>query len=344
MSHKESTHLSDEYSQTHDISNVLNFPVIQSTNMSLSQVLCCGAEDDGIFKLKDSRFFTERQGSTLPRPLEIRAVNKGNPDPRAGNFKRPPPVSIPSLGLFVKYGGDVTVTEAQTQLSLRSRLSGSVPIPEVYGWAVDNGQTFIYMELVEGVALYEVWGRLGEPDRLGICEELRAMIQAWRALKQLEDPPYIGKLDILTLYGFNLTRSVGSYGRQPINDIHLNHRPELVGPFQGQDAVQQLHERYQLDIRNDEAIVFTHNDITPPNIMVTRDPTPRVAAIIDWAQSGWYPAYWEYCKAKQVGFDPEKMSEELQDEWQEKYVPKIIDEVDNESCYYRWLYFMLDKV
>jgi aminoglycoside phosphotransferase len=143
---------------------------------------------------------------------------------------------------------------------------------------------------------------------------------------------------------FILTRSLGSWGRQPINDIFLNGRPKLLGPFQGQDAVQQLHELYQLNIRNDEAIVFTHNDITLPNIMVTRDSTPKVAAIIDWAQSGWYPAYWEYCKAKQVGFPPRMMSVELQDEWREKYVPKLIDEVDNESCYYRWLYFMLDKI
>jgi hypothetical protein len=286
----------------------------------------------------------ERRGSTLPRPLEIRALNKNNPNPFAENFNRPPPVSISSLGLFVKYGGDVTVTETQTPVGLRSRLNGSVPISEVYGWAVDNGQTFVYMELVEGVALNEVWGQLGEPDRLGICEELRAMIQAWRGLKQLEDPPYIGKLNILMLHRFILTRFVGSWGRQPINCIFITERPELLGPFQGQDAVQQLHELYQLDIRNNEAIVFTHNDITPPNIMVTRDPTPRVAAIVDWTQSGWYPAYWEYCKAKQVGLTPEMMSSELQDEWREKYVPKLIDEVDNESVYYPWLYFTLSKI
>lgn len=40
--------------------------------------------------------------------------------------------------------------------------------------------------------------------------------------------------------------------------------------------------------------VFTHGDLNPFNIMVHGN---RVASIIDWEFSGWYPFYWEYTSA-----------------------------------------------
>lgn len=45
-------------------------------------------------------------------------------------------------------------------------------------------------------------------------------------------------------------------------------------------------------------IVFTHGDVRPANIMVTheKDDVWRVAAIIDWESSGFYPSYWESVK------------------------------------------------
>ena len=97
-----------------------------------------------------SSVFTEKRASALPQPNEIRAVNRKSADPYAENFSRPPPVRIPSLGLLVKYEGDVTVLEARTQLKIREKLLGQVPIPEVFGWTVDGSQGFIYMHLIEG--------------------------------------------------------------------------------------------------------------------------------------------------------------------------------------------------
>lgn len=48
---------------------------------------------------------------------------------------------------------------------------------------------------------------------------------------------------------------------------------------------------------DDSPITFTHADLHQSNIMVTSDAPYRVVAIIDWHQSGWYPDYWEYCRA-----------------------------------------------
>jgi hypothetical protein len=44
-------------------------------------------------------------------------------------------------------------------------------------------------------------------------------------------------------------------------------------------------------------VYFTHGDFTLTNIIVSGGPGSwKVAGIIDWEQSGWYPEYWEYCK------------------------------------------------
>lgn len=108
---------------------------------------------------------------------------------------RPSPVAIPSLGLFVKYGSEVTVIEALTQRRIRQLLGDQVPIPEVYGWAKDGGQVFIYMELVQGVTIQDRWARLNEDERQDLCKELRCMATAWRGLAQdeVEGDIFIGR-------------------------------------------------------------------------------------------------------------------------------------------------------
>lgn len=45
-------------------------------------------------------------------------------------------------------------------------------------------------------------------------------------------------------------------------------------------------------------IVFSHGGLHPRNIVVSAGPNPRVVSIIGWEQAGWYPAYWELCKAR----------------------------------------------
>jgi hypothetical protein len=51
---------------------------------------------------------------------------------------------------------------------------------------------------------------------------------------------------------------------------------------------------------DDVLIVFTHSDFHHSNILMSWDEngTPRVAAIVDWHQSGWYPAPWEFYKTR----------------------------------------------
>lgn len=58
--------------------------------------------------------------------------------------------------------------------------------------------------------------------------------------------------------------------------------------------------------------------------------SPQVLALIDWHQSGWYPAYWEHCKAR--------WTTKIGDEWEVEYLPRILEPV---GMYDYWDYFVL---
>lgn len=81
---------------------------------------------------------------------------------------------------------------------------------------------------------------------------------------------------------------------------------------------------YRDMLPDDCAIHFTHADLNPVNIMVSKDSPCRVMAIIDWEQSGWYPSYWEFFKVE--------MTTKLGSEWQTEYLPKLLKEPDPDCC------------
>jgi hypothetical protein len=60
-------------------------------------------------------------------------------------------------------------------------------------------------------------------------------------------------------------------------------------------------------------------DLQRSNILTTSEGQhpSHVLAIIDWHQSGWYPAYWEYCKAQ--------WTVEPGDEWVTKDILEIME-------------------
>ncbi|OKL59617.1 hypothetical protein UA08_05445 [Talaromyces atroroseus] len=271
--------------------------------------------------LPESSFFKERRAPALPTPAEIRAVGKKLGDSRATDFDRPSPVMFPSLGMIVKYGANVTVVEAQTQMVVYKHLKGQVPVPEVFEWTED--QRFIYMPLIEGETLQERWSGMDEDERQDVCEELKHMAKAWRSLQE--------------------DRYDSSIGKQPLNEIFLGSHSNLAGPLEGPNAVQQFQDGCGMEIKEEVPIVFTHDDFVSPDILLTPGPNPKVAAVIDWGQAGWYPAYWEYCKARRVKLNPELFNDAIQEEWHMKYLPLILDPMDNELIYFPWLYFVLSK-
>ncbi|RYO79250.1 hypothetical protein DL766_003826 [Monosporascus sp. MC13-8B] len=166
--------------------NTGHFSASMATN-DTPELSACSAPTPTAKVFPQSSFFQERRAPALPSPAEIRALNEASGHCRATSLNHPPPVIIPSLGLAVKYGADVTIAEVEAQVLMRERLQGRVPVPEVFGWAEDSGQQFIYVSLVEGDTLQARFSTMNESERQAVCKELRSMVNAWRALTQESD-------------------------------------------------------------------------------------------------------------------------------------------------------------
>jgi hypothetical protein len=69
-----------------------------------------------------------------------------------------------------------------------------------------------------------------------------------------------------------------------------------------------------------------------------------VAAVIDWAQAGWYPSYWEWCKAKWVMMPGDDMDDATQEQWRQHYLPLVVDPLPDSTVYYPWFRFWLANV
>lgn len=141
---------------------------------------------------RDSSFF-KRNGTELPSPKEIREE-----DIKVNGFRarsrRPPPIPFEELGLVVKYGSVITIAEAQCLWYFNRYMKDTVPTPELFGWYQDGGETFIYMELVDGDTLEDAWPSLSPEEQDIICGQLRTCVEAWRSLRQEAEPYYVGKI------------------------------------------------------------------------------------------------------------------------------------------------------
>lgn len=142
---------------------------------------------------QDSSFFSRNgPNAVLPSPSQVLA-KRAEEDSRF-EHRSDRPVFYGSLGLVVKLGQDprVTVAEGQCLWALR-RYSPQVPVPEIYGWAIEGKWVFLYMQLIKGTTLEKRWESLSRIERTGICEQLRLMLAELRQLRQDPNDRFLGK-------------------------------------------------------------------------------------------------------------------------------------------------------
>jgi hypothetical protein len=79
----------------------------------------------------------------------------------------------------------------------------------------------------------------------------------------------------------------------------------------------QIPDPFRKFLPDNARIVFTHADLHPSNIMVSADASGHILAVIDWHQSGWYPEYWESCKAL--------FTSDFEGDWATQYIPQFVE-------------------
>lgn len=109
------------------------------------------------------------QKVSLPSSAEVLAQHKRS-SPRSLRV-----AAFEEFGLVVKFRWPprVRLDDALTMRALREAFpKGEVPIPEVFGWRLEDGMNFIYRSLVIGVMLCDMWPGLSESHKITICKIL----------------------------------------------------------------------------------------------------------------------------------------------------------------------------
>ncbi|KAJ5698120.1 hypothetical protein N7462_000125 [Penicillium macrosclerotiorum] len=255
----------------------------------------------------ESSFFQE-PNKCLPTPEQVKALSKD-----IGTTPQPQPVKFKNSGVFVKFGPYVTIAEAQCLWMIKKAFSNQIPVPEIFGWRVDEQKNvFLYMELIQGRTLLESWDTLDKLDKSSLVDQLRQIVQDLRSLEQnpLLDP-YIGSISGQRVqdYVFESFPNAGPFASiKDFNDWFAS-LPQTQAPNKFEDPYRHL-------LPDSGTIKFTHADLHRGNIMVSSSKPVRILAVVDWGLSGWYPDYWEFCKACYTSYEGE--------EWRQEWINEFL--------------------
>ncbi|CAG8175671.1 unnamed protein product [Penicillium salamii] len=256
----------------------------------------------------DSSFFKE-PGNSLPTPAQVRALSKdiyANPQPRPIIFEEP--------NVFVKFGPYVTIAEAQCLWMIKRALGDEIPVPEIFGWRVDEeNYVFLYMEIIQGQTLQDGWSGLNSLDKSSLCDELCQILKRLRRLEQDPSDHYIGSLNHQKLldYVFQSYPKTGPFLTiKDFNDWFSCLPQSRLSPS------KKYNDPYRHFLPDGGDIKVTHGDLHRGNIMISSSKPARILAIVDWGQAGWYPDYWEYCKALYTCW--------YEDEWRRDWVDNFL--------------------
>jgi len=164
-----------------------------------------------------------------------------------------------------------------------------ISVPKVYCAFKRKNKAYIVMEKMRGDMLCNVWGNLSEDSQDRILTHLRLLIHDMRQLQPTTT--HVSNIDGGPLWDGRIPGPgfyVGPFDTQ--EQFHRYLRRDITQPIDGHPEIAQLIEMH----KKEWPLCFTHADLSSFNILVRDD---RVIAIIDWATSGWYPAYWEFTTA-----------------------------------------------
>lgn len=264
----------------------------------------------------------DHTGAELPLPSAVRAK-------RPGNYFGI--VTFPEMRLLVKYGPEhkVAIHEAQTLQALRRAFpNNDVLAPELLGWRSEDDINYLYMSLMPGVTLDDVWTTLSNSEKEHVVDQLRESLSSLRSLRPTE----------VTL--------IGSISGGRVQDIWFR-GDKTAGPFRTAKEFNDHVKWWSLDwlplsqrppdpmralLADDAEVCFAHADLHLQDLLVDGEPGQRrLSAIVDWGQAGWYPECWDYCKAVLMTGDHEFYT----DGWLAQTLPPYFDEYDAYASYWQ---------
>ena len=142
------------------------------------------------YDVLDSTFFRYHALNELPTPDRVRCSQGVSFSSISKRFLRPSVIFFRDLGLAVKYGHHVSVAEAHCLLFLRKHCP-TVPVPEIFAWRRNRRQTFLYMELIDGIQP-QAGGTQAYIDSLE--RQLTGLVQTLQSIPQtlVSTTPFVG--------------------------------------------------------------------------------------------------------------------------------------------------------
>ncbi|KAK3304178.1 uncharacterized protein B0T15DRAFT_232028 [Chaetomium strumarium] len=230
-------------------------------------------------------------------------------------------------------GSQAASSEGKAMMLVRSVVTGSeaaVVVPEVFGWRRDagSGDGFVYMAMPEGDVLADRWEGMGEMERGQVCAQLRGVVSEWRRLR-LGGVGFVGSVDNGPLGDLIFQRCTAAGAPPPgpfptvaaFHDYFVTMAVSISqDKYGGAGGSGQIRYTPHHLFPDDVPVLFTHGALHPRNIIVSAGQSPRLVSIIGWEQAGWYPAYWELCKARLECSRHGGLGS-----WETKYLPWILD-------------------
>ncbi|CAK7217374.1 hypothetical protein SCUCBS95973_003127 [Sporothrix curviconia] len=232
------------------------------------------------YDVLDSAFFKDHTVRDLPTPDQVRrgSLRDEESSSQRSNYSlcktffRPSVWFYRHLGVAVKYGHHV------------------------------RRQTFLYMELVNGVHPYGV-------NSASLARQVQDIVKMLRSIPQslVSPTPFVGHINGRPLRNSAIINSPTPVA-WPFESVPAFHdwlateygkRDTSFSRPQGAETGSSVSAEHRQSLVDDIPIVFTHGDLQPCNVILDdtqhNDGPPRIRAIVDWAQAGWLPLHWEWC-------------------------------------------------
>lgn len=203
--------------------------------------------------------------------------------------------------LAIKSGPAVTLAEGKAQQLAESL---GLPVPHIHCIEPLEDGYSITMDYVPGERLDKVWETMSLDEKHSLCAQLKTVLTTMHACTD------------------NPTGTIGSCDGTMVQDLrrYSTYTSEALPDEAAFNAFlldlikatpQPLAAELGRRLSTDHQIVFTHADLAQHNIIMQ---DKKLAAIIDWQFSGWYPEWWEYIKFFErfaVGKDWKDMAHEI---------------------------------